>query len=564
VVKTEGTPMVYLAANSKPLAVGEPVFYGLHFKNLRGDIYGGITTAVIALPLSLAFGIASGLGPIAGLYSAILLGFFAALFGGQPVQISGPTGPLTVVMATIVLKFGGDPAMCFGTVVLAGLFLILGGFLKLGKYINLVPYPVVSGFMTGVGIIIISLQWAPLTGHTGNADIINIYKILPSWFDDINPQAFILGLICLGIVGFYPKKLDAIIPSPLVALVMGSLLGNLVFLDAAQIGTIPHGIPMPSWPDFSFLRLNEMIVPALMLAVLNAIDSLMTATLADNMTRVYHKPNKELIGQGIGNIMAALFGGIAGCGAAMRTSVNVRSGGRTPISGALHAIILLLLVLGFGAFAERIPYAVLAGILIKVGYDIIDWQYIRRFPRAPRKGVFLMILVVALTVFTDLITAVAVGVVIASILNTKAIADTQLENLKLINDESTHPLSLEEREILRRYKSQITLFHLMGPMSFGAANEMSRIMGVIDGYEVMLLDLSDVTHIDSSSGLAIEDTIENAQGRGQKVFIIGLRPKVKEVLERLGILSHLPADAIFTTRYEALKNAVNLLAPKAA
>lgn len=543
--------------SQNPTFLGEPLLYGFHFSNLKGDIYGGLTTAVVALPLSLAFGIASGLGPMAGLYSAIFLGFLAALFGGSPAQISGPNGPMTVVMASIFILFQGNPALCFATVMLAGLFQILGGILRIGKYITFVPYPVISGFMTGVGLIIISLQFATLTGHSSHADIWHILESIPSYLQDMNKDAMLLGLLCLGIVVFCPRKIQEIVPSPLLALVIGSVLGNVFLLDSPQIGAIPEGIPLPTLPVFDWTLIPHMIVPALMLAALGTIDSLMTSTVADNMTRIYHKPNKEMIGQGIGNIMAGLFGGIAGSGATMRTSVNIRAGGRTPISGALHALILLFIVLGLGSFAEKIPHAVLGGILLKVGYDIIDWSYIKRFARAPRAGIMVMLLVMLLTVFVNLITAVIAGVIVASLYTTKALADSQLENMQIL-EESHQRLREEEREILRRNQNNIILFHLTGPMSFGAASEMSRKLGSLDKYQTLILDLSDVTMIDSTSALALEDIFLISRSINKNILLVGVRPKVKDVMDKLGIVQLLPAYALNQSRLEALKLAENL------
>ena len=373
---------------------------GLHFNNIRGDIYGGLTAAVVALPLAMAMGVASGVGPIAGMYGAIFVGFFAALFGGTPAQVSGPTGPMTVVMAAIFLQYTGmfpdDPAqgaaLAFTVVMLGGLFQIGFGVLRLGKYIELVPHPVVSGFMTGIGVIIILLQFGPLLGHATDSKPLVAAQSIPNYISTFDFNSLLLGLITLAVVYGVPKflpKVNKLAPSPLVALLIGTA-AYLLFLPAGStpvIGNIPTGFPEFRYPTIEPDLMLKMITSGLTLAGLGAIDSLLTSLVADNVTRTQHKSNRELIGQGIGNTIAGMFGGLPGAGATMRTVVNVKAGGRTPISGALHAVILLAIVLGAGSLASDIPKAVLAGILIKVGTDIIDWDYLKRLKSAPKAGI---------------------------------------------------------------------------------------------------------------------------------------------------------------------------------
>lgn len=533
--------------------IGEPIFYHLHFGNVKGDLYGGLTTAVVALPLSLAFGIASGLGASAGLYCAIFLGFFAALFGGAPAQVSGPNGPMTVLMATIVAQFPYQPEMCFAAIILAGVFQILSGWLRLGKYISLVPYPVISGFMSGVGIIIIILQIATLSGHTSFADIPQAIAMMPQYWANPNWHAVILGLISLSIVVFTPKKITDIIPSPLVALVLGTIIGFFILTAAPQIGEIPTGFPMPRWPEIGLGEIYTLIVPALMLACLSNLDSLMTATVADSMTRVYHKPNKELIGQGIGNIISGLFGGLAGSGATMRTGVNIRAGGRTPISGAFHALILLALVMGLAPLASHIPHAVLAGILLKVGYDIIDWHYIKKFKSAPRFKIFLMLMVVVLTVTVDLITAVLAGVILAALHLVKSLADAQLELMRPVDWASLDArLDPQSKDLLKKHQDKIMLYHLQGPLSFGAASGMAQRLGQFDSYDAIFLDMTQVYFVDTSSALAIEETINQIQSQQKKVYLIGLHPNVLGVFNRINIVKLLNPAFIPNTLEQAL------------
>jgi len=359
---------------------------GLHFKNLRGDIYGGLTAAVVALPLAMAMGVASGVGAIAGLYGAIILGFFAALLGGTPSQVSGPTGPMTVVMAAIFLQYTGmfpdnpaqGAALAFSVVVFGGLLQILMGFLHLGKYIELVPHPVVSGFMSGIGVIIILLQIGPILGEASISKPIDAFMSIPELISQMHLASLALGLLALAIVygvPYFLPRLNRLIPSPLLALIIGTLVYVFFMPEGSTpiIGEIPTGLPDFHMPTIDPSLALTMLGSALTLAGLGAIDSLLTSLVADNITRSQHKSDRELIGQGIGNSIAGLFGGLPGAGATMRTVVNVKAGGRTPISGMLHAIVLLIIVLGAGSMASQIPKAVLAGILIKVGTDIIDW-----------------------------------------------------------------------------------------------------------------------------------------------------------------------------------------------
>jgi SulP family sulfate permease len=534
--------------------------HGLTFDNLRGDIYGGLTAAVIALPLALAFGVASGAGPVAGLYGAVIVGFFAAVFGGTPAQVSGPTGPMTVVMAGVVMQYAHNPALAFTVVMLAGLFQIAFGAFKLGRYINLVPFPVISGFMSGIGCIIIILQAAPLLGHAApGGGTLAVLAALPSLLAQVKLDVLAVGLLTLAIVYLVPARIDRLVPRPLIALVFGSVLVFAVLHDVPVLGEIPTGLPQPNMPAFALDQVPDMVRSALVLALLGAIDSLLTSLIADNVTQTYHDSDRELIGQGIGNTVAGVFGAIPGAGATMRTVVNVRTGGRTPISGALHALVLLAVVLGFGGLAQYIPHAVLAGILIKVGIDIIDWPYLIRIREAPRAGVFFMLVVLLLTVFVDLITAVAVGIVLASLLFVKRMSDLQLGNIKAITGAEGEPgLSADEQAALDAGGGRVVLYHLSGPFSFGAAKGMARRLAAADEYDVLVLDMREVSFLDSSASLGLEDAIKQAQGHHKQVFLVGVRPEVWTTLNRLGVPKLLPEGHHHVSRLDALKQAAAL------
>ncbi|MDA1088936.1 MAG: SulP family inorganic anion transporter [Proteobacteria bacterium] len=537
------------------------LIHGLSFDNIRGDIFGGLTAAVVALPLALAFGVASGAGPMAGLYGAIILGFFASVFGGTPSQISGPTGPMTVVMAVIVARYIDQPAVAFTIVAMGGLFQILFGALRLGRYINLVPFPVVSGFMTGIGCIIIALQLAPFLGqsHPG-ASVVASLMALPGDIVNINGDAASVAVITLLIVYLTPKAIGRVLPSPLIALVVGTIAVALTLPGAPVLGDIPMGFPDIKMPVIGGALLADMVSSALILALLGSIDSLLTSLVADGITRSQHESDRELIGQGIGNTLAGLFGAIPGAGATMRTVVNVSAGGRTPISGAVHAIVLLSVVMGLGPLAAKIPHAVLAGILIKVGIDIIDWGYLKRIGRAPRAGVIIMLMVLGLTVFVDLIVAVGVGIVAASLLFVKRMTDLQLQNVRSGADGL--PYDQHELDLLKRHDGEIMVYHISGPMSFGAAKGLTRQIAVGAHFKVLVLDLTDVTFIDTSASLAIEDIMVTATGMGVEVIIIGIGVRIKSTLDRLGVTKVIPANHCFDTRVHALEYAASLLETK--
>ena len=537
---------------------------GLHFNNLRGDFFGGVTAAIVALPLALAFGVTSGAGPIAGLYGAICTGFFAALFGGTPSQITGPTGPMTVVMAsTFTALAARNPenglAMAFTVVILGGVLQIVMGALRLGKYITLMPYTVISGFMSGIGAIIIVLQIAPLLGYPGASGVVSSLGQLPTVLGHINPVAAGLGLLTLAIVFFSPPRLKRLVPAPLIALVACTLISLRWSADATlpRIGDIPSGLPSLHMPYFSWVDLKDILVYSIMLAVLGALDSLLTSLVADNMTRTQHDSDRELIGQGLGNMVSGLFGGLPGAGATMRTVINVQSGGKTPLSGMVHAVILAVIVWKAGALTEPIPHAVLAGILIKVGIDIIDWSFLKRAHQLSRKGAGVMYLVFGLTVFVDLITAVAVGVFVANLLTIKNLTELQLQEMKAITHADGEDwLSPEEQSLLQDAQGKVLMFRLNGPLSFGAAKGITKRMGIVEKCDVLILDLSDVPRLGVTSLLAIETMLKDTLAQRRQVFLVSREGQVQRRLQTLEVVRQLPLIYQVATRQEALRRAL--------
>ncbi|MBC6474737.1 MAG: SulP family inorganic anion transporter [Hormoscilla sp. GM102CHS1] len=544
------------------------VFNRIHFRNLRGDIFGGVTAAVIALPMALAFGVASGAGAEAGLYGAVLVGLFTALFGGTPTLISEPTGPMTVVMTAVIASLtAANPenglAMAFTVVMLAGIFQIVFGLLKLGKYITLMPYTVISGFMSGIGLIMIFLQIGPFLGQANpKGGVIGVISNIPNLLANMNPIETGLAALTVAILFLTPKQMRRVVPPQLVALIVGTVVSVMFFgdVDIRRIGEIPSGLPSLNMPFFTVEQLQTMLVDAVVLAMLGCIDALLTSVIADSLTRTQHDSDKELIGQGLGNLASGLFGGIAGAGATMGTVVNIQSGGKTALSGLTRAGILLIVVLWAGGLTQNIPLAVLAGIALKVGIDIIDWSFLKRAHQVSIKGALIMYGVIGLTVFVDLIAAVGLGVFVANLLTIKRLTDLQSKDVKTVTDADDEILlSPEEKELLNQADGRVLLFHLSGPMIFGVSKAIARQQTAMKDHEVLILDLSDVPLLGVTSSLAIENAIKEACDNGRHVFIVGAAGEIKRRLEKFGILQMLPPQHLVMERKDALKQAVALV-----
>ena len=536
-----------------------PLINGFQWRHWRGDLTGGVTAAVVALPLALAFGNAA-LGPggaIYGLYGAIITGFFAALFGGTPAQVSGPTGPMSVTVAGVVstlaavgasreLGQGDMLAMVMAAVVLGGLIQILMGVLRLGRYITLVPYSVVSGFMSGIGVIILCLQIGPLLGISSQGGVVSSLQMVSTNFTP-NPAAVAVGIATLVVVFAAPRGVTKVIPSPLLGLLLITPLALWLFPeDLPRIGSIPEGGLSFSAPDWNN-HLPLLLRAGLVLAVLGAIDSLLTSLVADNISQSRHRSDRELVGQGIANSISGLFSGLPGAGATMRTVINIRSGGRTPLSGMTHSVVLLVLLLGAGPLAEGIPTALLAGILIKVGLDIIDWGFLLRAHRLSLKTALVMWGVLLMTVFWDLIGAVLVGMFVANLLTIESLTHHQLGNMNI----GTGHLSTQEQNLMKRCGDDLILFRMQGPLSFGAAKGISERMMLVRQYKVLLLDITDVPHLGVTASLAIERMVKEAERQQRRVLVAGASGKVKQRLAQFGI-KHLIDE-----RLEALDQAAN-------
>ena len=587
------------------------------FTNIKGDILGGLTAGIVALPLALAFGVSSGLGPSAGLYGAIFLSFFAALFGGTATQISGPTAPMTavsmVVIATIIGVHNGSVEKALPYILavflLSGLFQIGLGFLGLGKYIKYIPYPVVSGFMTAIGVIILITQILPLIGYDAKKDtelvesyrpmaeqsllekilsdetkdgvliiedfeqaidrankidrseiieeaqnlaknnssgVIGTIKAIPRAVGFINWIEVILALATIFIIyGF--KKITTAVPSTLVALIVVSGVAIGFGIDYISIQQIPNGFPKIQWTlftDFNLLEILPYVFTALTLSLLGAIDSLLTSVVADNLTKTRHLPNKELIGQGIGNSIGAIFGGLPGAGATIRTVVNIQSGGKTRLSGMIAGIVLLLILLVLSPLASKIPAAVLAGILVTVGIGVMDYKGLNVLSKVPRTEIIIMAVVLLLSVFWNLVYAVGIGLLLACLFFMKKMGDLAKNNSKvgLISNEKEF-----EKNISEKSKENVFVKHINGPLFFGFTSEFVSIANTIPKTaSVIIIDMEKVPYIDQSGLFALEDVILDLDKKDIKIIMAGIQSQPMQLMKTIGILGELiPKERIF-------------------
>ena len=534
---------------------------------LRGDLFGGVTSMVVALPFSLGFGIASGMGAAAGLYGAVAVGFFASVFGGTRSQISAPTAPMTVAMAVVLTSHASSLTEALTVVVLAGFLQVLLGVSRIGGFVAYTPHVVISGFMSGIGIIIILMQSLLLFGAEGaSGGPLGALRALPAAVSGVHIDAFVIGAVTL-ILGFlWPRKFSRFVPGPLVALAVGTALGVLWFTEAPVIGAIPTGLPalQLDLPPAGFLL--HALQPAIILALLGSVDSLLTSLVADSMTGNRHKPNRELIGQGIGNMAAGLIGGLPGAGATMGTVTNIRSGGSTPLSGALCALLLFALVMGLGRFVEPIPIAALAGVLVKVGWDIIDWRILARLHRLRREHLFVMLTTLCLTVFVDLITAVAIGLIAGGMVHAR-----RLERLEIDSVLSVPILDLAFFEGDRQathddpFAARVGMVALKGTLTVASSHKLVSVVGLdIREHEVVIFDFTDTIYIDDSAAMVIGQLLEIAAMSETECIVMGLGDDIAATLESLDILGGIPAERIVTTVDEARRAARDVLEGDAA
>lgn len=505
---------------------------------------GGLIAAIIGLPMGLAFGVQSGLGPQAGIYTAIILGITAAAFGGTRTLISDPTGPMTVVAATVVSLSIADVGsleaawpLIVGTFVLAGLFELIFGIFDFGKYVKYMPYPVVSGFMAGIGVIIIAVQLFPIMGLDSPKGFINIFLELPAGVLSANWTALALGGLTVGIIYLFPL-ITRRVSSILVALLVSTLVAVIFGLDAPVIGEIPSRLPHAHFDDLMKLKYSDvqtMIVPAMLLAGLGVIDSLLTSVVADNITKTKHDSRWTIIGQGVGNLLAGLFGGIPGAGATMGTVTNIRAGARSELSGIVKGLILLVILLSLAQYVQYIPVAVLAGILITIGIGIIDYKGIRMLLKVPRQDAAVWAIVLGVTLFDNLLNAVAVGFVLSAVLFIGRMSQNMVESERTASlpqfiGQHTLPQDLADRIIVKR---------LEGPLFFGFAHKFRAHCERIREGLVVILDLEAVPFLDQSGMITLEIVIQDWHQRGIQVYILGANPQVLHSLTEMGVVPQL-------------------------
>ena len=538
----------------------------INANNLRGDAFGGLTAAVVALPMALAFGVAATGDPAPGLWGAVIIGLVASLFGGTPTLISEPTGPMTVVFTSVLLSLTATApnqetamAMAFTVVILAGIFQILFGVFRLGRYVTQMPYTVISGFMSGIGAILVILQLPAFLGQKASGGVIGTLTSLPALIAGVQPMELALAVITVAILWFTPAGVKKYCPPQLLALVLGTVLSVTLFQDAG-LKTIPAfnaELPTLQTPNFTGGQMRLMFVDAAVLGMLGCIDALLTSVVADSLTRTEHDSNKELVGQGLANIVSGLFGGLPGAGATMGTVVNIQAGGRTALSGLIRALILMVVVLAAAPLASTIPLAVLAGIALKVGIDIIDWDFLQRAHHLSVKAAVITYGVIALTVLVDLITAVGIGVFVANVLTIDRMSALQSRKVKTISTaDDDVELSGEEQELLDRASGQVLLFQLAGPMIFGVAKAIAREHNAIGNCRVVVFDLSEVSHMGVTAAIALENAVKEAVEVGREVFLVGASGSTEKRLEKMKLLERLPQQNIGSDRLTALRLAV--------
>ena len=535
------------------------ILTGYGWQGLRGDVLGGIATAVVALPVALALGVVvaassgdePGVGALAGLWGAVAVGFFAAVFGGTRGLISGTSVPMTVAMTAVVSQH--SLAEAFTIVVMAGLIQMAMGALRLGRFIAYTPYSVISGLVSGVGVIIVVLHVAPFFGsELESGGLLRQFAAWPAVLRDIDIEAFILGAVTLLVAIFWPVRLRQFVPPTLAALIVGALIGVLLLSDAPVIGDVPSGLPRLDWPAFSGGFLVSALQSALVVALIGALASLLSSPVADSMTREVHDPNRELIGQGLGNTVSGLIGGLPGGATVLTTMVNIRAGGRSPVAGVIVAVLMLAVALGAGSLMEPIPQAVLAGILFKIGWDVVDWRFLRRVRRLPRGHVAVMATTLMVMMFTDIVTAVAIGLILAGMANA-----ARLESIEL-SDVISVPLL--EGSLDDPFLARIGIVQLRGRFTVASSSALVRVItDDIEEHQVVIFDFSRTSALDDSAVRVLEQLFHRAEENNTPSIIAGLSGASANALESIGALDMIPKDRRVETLEEAKVLARQLL-----
>lgn len=500
---------------------------------LRGDLVGGLTSAIVALPLALAFGIAAfngdPKGAVAGLYGAVFCGVLATLFGGTPQQITGPTGGMTVILTTVYIQVGGAQALLLACL-FAGLIQILFGLVKVGRYIEYIPYPVIVGFTNGIAILIF-LQQVSIAG-----------------------EALLVSGITVAVIAVTPL-VSRHAPKALLGLVAGTLAA-IWLPDAPRIGHIPSGFLLPSLPAVPFDHWRELVAPAFTIALLGAIETLLASVVVSGAAGTRHNANKELVGQGIGTGVASLFGGIAGTGAIVRSMVNVRAGGRTRLSGIIHGLILAAIVLAFTGPVGKIPLGALAGVLMMTAIGMFELEPVLRVPKTPLYDSMVMVAVMVITVATDLITAVEIGMVLAAFLFVHRMSNLEIVTRGTLAGDSENPTV--STALPRHLRERIAVFHVEGPLFFGAAKSFVAALEDLTDTDLVLLDLSGVPVVDQTGAERLVDISERLSRQGRHLLVAGARKEVRRTLLGLGAVERIGIGRFHKTLERALAAAERL------
>lgn len=528
---------------------------------IKNDLLAGLTAGIVALPLALAFGVQSGLGAIYGLYGAMILGMLAAVLGGTNTQVSGPTGPMTVITAMVVMsaiEATGSLAQGMGIIIasfmLAGLILLVFGAMNIGQSIRYMPYPVISGFMSGIGVLIIFYQIYPLLGSVSEKSAIDVVLNIGTALANTNFASLGLGLLTIAIIYLLPK-VTKVIPSILVALIVCTLLSVGLQLDVSIIGAIPEGLPefkVAALYNVSSEHMWLIIEFGATLAALSAIDSLLTAVIADNLTKTKHNSNQELVGQGVGNFISGMFGGLPGAGATMRTVTNINTGGTTKLSGFVHGLFLFFVLLGVGKYVSYIPLSVLAGILFTVGIDIIDYKGIKHIPKVPRTDAFVLVVVLLFTVFGNLLHAVGIGLVMACVLFMKQASD--------LAESKTHVRELsassgERQQLIKKVSNQVYIKDVHGPLFFGFTSKFQEMIEDLDdNLKLLILQMDRVPSFDQSGLYALEDVILDLYKKDVVVLLCNVQQQPLSMLQKIDVVPALiPDHHVFESFYECEK-----------
>ena len=515
-------------------------------RRLSGDTFGGVTTAATVLPMALAYGVATGMGAIAGMYGAIVVGLCTAVFGGTPARISYTAAAMAVAMMVVLNEHADSVSEALTIVALAGLIQIALGVLRIGRFITYTPYSMIAGFTSGIGVIIILIQTLPFLGAgPGSGGLFGIFRAWPDAVVGANWHAVAIGAASLAICVLWPRQLGRFVPGPLPALVVGTLMATFWLRDAPVIGTLPQGLPILHLPEVSAGLLLNAVQPALTLALIGSVNSLVASLVADSLTRTRHKSNQELVGQGIGNVAAGLLGALPGAGATSGTTVNIRAGGNSPVSGVICAGTLFALVLGLGRIAEPIPLAALSGVLIKAGWDIIDWRLIKRVRHVRRDYLLVMLLTLLLTVFVDLITAIVLGLIVAAFARARESERRELGSVISVPllDSEFFPDSSADADNADRFQARVGLVDLRGQFSFASASQLAWLVGAdIEQHEVVIFDFSNTTDMDDSAALVMERLIDAAMGTNTECIVLNLSGPVADNLRSLNVFRRVPEE----------------------